>query len=467
LGSGTSWDYATIKYNSEGQQQWVARYNGLGNGFDCAICLVVDGDGFLYVAGYSLGIGTSLDYTTIKYDDVGQQQWVSRYNGPTNGDDEAIGLAVDSVGSVYVTGFSAGNGTNRDYATVKYDAFGQQQWVARYNGPGNGDDEASSLAIDEDLNVFVTGQSYGNGTGYRDYATIKYNSAGQEQWVIRYNGIGNDYDRANDLIVDGGHNVYVTGYSVRTPYPPYTVSDIITIKYSQSVPLDLTLTPLAPPIIIPANGGSFNFNASVVRNAGPQAPYAVWCRIKNPDGTYTPPTLGPVTINTPVGVTITRQRSQTIPGSWPAGVYTYLGYVNTTYAYPAIDSCSFPFTKSATGDGGATVWEATCTGEPFPSEVEGHLAAPISGSGATPTMALSPNPFNPSTTISYQLAASTHVHLTVHNVQGRQVATLVDCWRDAGTHSATFDGSHLPSGIYLAKLQGGNFSSVLKLVLMK
>ena len=59
-----------------------------------------------------------------------------------------------------------------------------QEWVRRYNGPGNGVDMATSVAVDGSGNVLVTGGSH-IGSGY-DNATIKYNSAGEEQWIKRY-----------------------------------------------------------------------------------------------------------------------------------------------------------------------------------------------------------------------------------------------------------------------------------------
>jgi uncharacterized delta-60 repeat protein len=232
FGSGTWFDYATIKYNSAGVEQWVARYNGPGNSGDEALSLAVDGQGNVYVTGSSYGSGTSGDYATIKYNSDGDTIWVRRYDGPGNSDDGAYSLAVDGQGNVYVTGYSVGSGIYLDYATIKYNSAGVEQWVAGYNGPGNSDDVARSLAVDGQGNVYVTGISRGSTTFY-DYATIKYNSAGVEQWVQRYNGPGNGSDWAYSLAVDGQGNVYVTGYSAGTSAYPYNY-DYATIKYVQT-----------------------------------------------------------------------------------------------------------------------------------------------------------------------------------------------------------------------------------------
>ena len=106
------------------------------------------------------------------------EMWVARYNGPGNSFDRPVAIAVDNTGNVYVAGKSDGGpGRLYDYATIKYNAAGEQEWVARYNGPDNDNDYANGMAIDGSGNVYVTGVS-SNHCASSDFATIKYNSAG-------------------------------------------------------------------------------------------------------------------------------------------------------------------------------------------------------------------------------------------------------------------------------------------------
>jgi uncharacterized delta-60 repeat protein len=207
--AGTFSDYVTIKYNAAGQEQWVARYNGSGNDNDEARALAVNASGDVYVTGWSVNSDLHAGYATIKYNSAGQQQWIARYDQAGSGD-IANGIAIDDAGNCYVTGESA-NSQVSDYATVKYDSNGQEQWVARYDGPSGADDKAQAIALDRVGNVYVTGTSYGFNSN--DYATIKYNAAGQQQWASRYDGPGTSDDLARAIAVDEAGNSYVTGTS--------------------------------------------------------------------------------------------------------------------------------------------------------------------------------------------------------------------------------------------------------------
>ena len=229
-GTGSNSDYATLKYNSAGVQQWVSRYNGTGNNIDAGYALTIDGPGNVYVTGYSNGGASDFDYATLKYNNAGAQQWVRRYNGLLpNSYDEARSIAVDVTGNVYVAGYSLSSGiTNYDYATLKYDAAGVLQWASRYDGTGNDYDRANSLALDAAGNVYVTGRSVGSNSTAEDFATVKYNSAGIQRWVARYNSPANNYDEAKSIVLDGTDGVYITGYSYETPVKN---NDYTSIKY--------------------------------------------------------------------------------------------------------------------------------------------------------------------------------------------------------------------------------------------
>jgi uncharacterized delta-60 repeat protein len=227
--SVTGYDYATIKYSPNGDTAWVRRYYEPGSNVDEAYAIAVDDLGYVYVTGRSHGNGTGEDYATIKYHPNGDTAWVRRYNGPADDADVARAIAVDGSGNVYVTGKSDSSGTYQDYATIKYDASGNQVWVRRYDY-GVMTDDSYDIAIDVSNNVYVTGRSGSGGTAGLDYATIKYYSNGDTAWVMRYNGPENGSDCAQAIAVDDSGNVYVTGYSVGSG----TEEDFCTIKYVQT-----------------------------------------------------------------------------------------------------------------------------------------------------------------------------------------------------------------------------------------
>jgi len=217
-------------------EAWASRYS-FTTGTDNAKAMALDDSCNVYVTGSSVsgGPGTE-DYNTVKYNTFGIQQWVKRYNGPAGGVDIGRAIAVDPAGYIYVTGSSAVASGYSDCLTIKYDLNGDTLWTARYNGTGNKNDIAYAIAVDDSGNVYITGSTEGTvGTHgiYEDYITIKYNTSGVQMWASQYNGPGGDFDAAYSVAVDGSGNVIVTGESgggSSSSSDPY--QDYATVKYS-------------------------------------------------------------------------------------------------------------------------------------------------------------------------------------------------------------------------------------------
>ena len=78
-----------------------------------------------------------------------------------------------------------------------------------------------------------------------------------------------------------------------------------------------------------------------------------------------------------------------------------------------------------------------------------------------------PNPFNPTTTISFSLAEAGTVTIDVFNIAGQKVDTIVNEFMDAGSHSVVFDASEFSAGVYFYTVKSGDFSKTMKMTLVK
>jgi type IX secretion system substrate protein len=105
------------------------------------------------------------------------------------------------------------------------------------------------------------------------------------------------------------------------------------------------------------------------------------------------------------------------------------------------------------------------------SNMSGTSTATEDGSDALPNefalLANHPNPFNPTTQISYQLSEGSQVQIVIYDMLGRAVETLVDAAQPAGTFTVSFDASDLPSGMYLYRMTAGSFVNSRKMILLK
>ncbi len=224
---------------------------------------------------------------------------------------------------------------------------------------------------------------------------------------------------------------------------------------------EIVLTPEAGGIVLPDEGGSFTYHVEAVNYDSTSVQTDVWFNVILPDGGIFGPLGDPHSVNLPAAGGLEADFTQFVPPRSPSGQYTFVGYIGT---YPAVieDSSFFHFTKGAangvgngsfnpdgwTSEGGFEIFRETPPGQFILSSAF-------------------PNPFNPVTTIRFELPQAARVTLDVYDVNGRCVATLVEGYRHGGSYEAAFDASDLASGVYVYHLTAGEYTATGKMVLMK
>ena len=247
------WDMVVVKLDSSGAYQWHTFHGS--DSYDWSYGIAVDTSGNVYVTGYSYATWGSpinphsgdWDMVVVKLDSSGAYQWHT-FHGSSDSDC-GYGIAVDTSGNVYVTGYSSAtwgsplnsHSGNWDIVVVKLDSSGVYQWHT-FHGSIN-TDGGYGIAVDTDGNVYVTGHSTATwGTplapynGVYDIVVVKLNSSGAYQWHTFY-GSGS-YGSSYGIAVDTNGNVYVTGGSNATWGSPISShsggDDIVIIKLNSS-----------------------------------------------------------------------------------------------------------------------------------------------------------------------------------------------------------------------------------------
>ena len=219
-----------MAYDRGGAEKWVNRYDGPAHFDDRAIDIVADEEGNVYVTGWSLGSDYLDDIVTMKYDSNGAEQWVVRFDSAGGGWNRSQAIAVDAAGNVYLAATSYHpEDENLDYSTIKYGANGELRWVRNYDGPAHGDDEAVSLAIDRFGDVYVTGKSRGDDRS-TDIVTLKYDPDGNLRWLERYDESRGRNAEPVSMGVDAHGDLIVAGTTSKNEWSILTI-----IKYAQDV----------------------------------------------------------------------------------------------------------------------------------------------------------------------------------------------------------------------------------------
>jgi parallel beta-helix repeat protein len=251
--------------------------------------------------------------------------------------------------------------------------------------------------------------------------------------------------------------------------PDFTPADMGCYYFPQGTvnPMTLTLTPLNPPIQIPYFGGTFDYTLSLANSSVFPQFVQLWIDATLAWGAPFGPLVGPIYLSIPAASSRTSQRTQGIPINAPPGQYAYNAYLvveaDTLWQYFYFQKESPP-AGAATIPPGGLITEWSNWGDPWTGE---ETATAVLTPQALDLSPCYPNPFNPETTLRFSLPQAAKVELSVYDVAGRLVSTLVNGWREAGTHTLNWNAQNLPSGIYFARLVEGSKFSTQKMVLLK
>ncbi len=487
-GSGASIDYITIKYSSAGDTLWVRYYDGGGSLYDFAQALAIDDAGNVYVTGRSVASGNYYDIATIKYNSAGELEWVARYDGGVS-DDIGDDIAVDDAGNVYVTGAAVING-GAHYITIKYDSSGDTAWTAAYGGPDSTGCMARALALDDLGNVYVTGEGYSSASSH-DFATIKYDASGTEEWAATYNGLTTyAYDRAYDIKYEGGY-VFVTGESENASYDP----DYFTIKYTDAGDTVWTARYNGPGDAfdrayalavddygnIYVTGESFDTYtqsdyATIKYNSSGNIEWTA--RYNGPDSAGDKATSIAVDVSGNVYVTgnsyayepytpendyLTVKYNSSGVEEWNAR-YDGTGHTQDFALAVTVDNAGFAYVTG--GSTGNTSYEDFLTIKYAVTGIE-EVAAPMK---QKKRLYVNPNPFREATIINFGAWQMPEcIELKIHDVAGRLVKEFGPTSEALQIIWDGTDQAHhpLPSGVYFLRLQAGDLQESEKLLLIR
>lgn len=484
-GSGS--DYGYLKYSANGDLTCSSTYSGSGAGNDEVQSLALDNQNNAYLTGFCYGQSTNFDFATIKYNSGCNSVFTNFYNeycaSTNDGDklwdessiDTAYGIVTDNNNNVYVSGDSYCGGI-RTIKLIKYNQNGTALWTEYITGG-----IFASMTIDNNNNIYIcaTVVDFSWGT----YFTAKYDSDGNLIWSRLFRN-SDKHHKAIDIAVDANYNVYVTGKE--NLYTIGNDSKFLTIKYDANGNYGWGMTAqnrnYCDPVDITVNSGYIYVTGNF--------------------------------ISTPTdGLVCTIKYDASGNEIWKVSNYINdgLSVASLCVDYPgncyiACNSSSGYTILKLSYNNGQIVWQANySSGEnidiPESIAIDGNSNLYVTGRSRIDgifkmlTIKISqsdgdyyksnenvrtdmpskfslyqnyPNPFNPSTEISFELADNSSVSVKVYNALGELVNTLIDNeFKQKGIYSLNYDGTNLPSGIYIYTLETKDIKLSKKMALIK
>ena len=470
-GKKTGVDFLTVKYTPGGSLAWAARYNnGAANGEDWPYAIAVDASGNVYVTGRSItssgGKVVNYDYATVKYNSGGGVEWTKRYGSSGNRSDIPQEVKVDNNGYVYVTGFTdamnLGGGGN-SITTIKYDpASGTEVWREVYDAlpniydsPNPNTEQAFSLALDSSGNVYIAGT-----------VLIKYNSSGTIVWV------NSTSDDRREVLVDGSNNILTTGFSGKTT--KYDALGTLLWQATNAAGFwDMALDEVGNAYVTGSgnstyetvkydgNSGSQIWAATYLGNVN-NADFARSIAVDNLGNAYVTGHTTVASGRTDIGNIGTIKYNSAGQQQW-LSLYEGDGFGIVADASDNIYVAGTSASTRTTPSGIVILKYA-----PSSAASRSVTTKPIAESKQLKfNLQNYPNPFTQFTTIEYQIPQEGIVKLSVYDLQGKQIATLINKNQPAGIYRINFSADKLPPGTYIYKIHAGEFVETKKLIVIK
>ncbi len=335
FGSGQR-DGWLIKTDANGIEEWSQVLGGTD--YDIFSQVNSTSDGGYIVTGYTKSYGAgNYDGWIVKVDENGSLEW-SQVFGGTNYDRLEAGQQTTDGGYI----FAGYNGSLSYYYVawlIKTDASGNEVWSQTWSIYAF-EYFFRDVVQTPDGGYIITG-AFATMDSHYNLAVVKTDSQGNEEWNQTFGGQNDEQAYDVELTDDGGYVVAGITYTVL----PAGTTDMLFLKIGTS-PTDpaITISPLNPPIYIPAAGGSFSFNA-VIENLADQAiTVDGWTEVDLPNGTTYGPVLVRQNLTIPAGGVIDVTLSQDVPGNIPTGEYVYRAHVGQ-FPNGSVNSSEFTFDK--------------------------------------------------------------------------------------------------------------------------